>query len=145
MSQMTNYLENKLVDHLFRAQTLTAPANLHVSLHTADPTETGAVGEVSGNGYTRGAVASSLVNWAGTQGAGTTVASSGTGGVTSNNGVIGFPTPSGAGWGVVTHFAVWDAATGGNCLLYGSLGTSKTVNSGDAVSFAAGSLTVTFA
>jgi hypothetical protein len=144
MSQMTNYLENRLVDHLFRAQTLTAPANLHVSLHTADPGETGASELTTAGAYARAAVTSSLANWAGTQGAGTTVASSGTGGVTSNNGVISFPTPT-ANWGTVSHFAIWDAASGGNPLLYGALASSKTINSGDAVSFAAGTLTVTFA
>jgi hypothetical protein len=145
MSQMTNYLENKLVDHLFRAQSLAAPTSLHVSLHTADPTDTGGSEVAAGNGYARAAVTSSLANWAGTQSAGSTLASSGTGGQTSNNGVINFPTPTNTGWGTVTHFAIWDAATSGNPLLYGALTTSKTINGGDAVSFAAGTLTVTFA
>jgi hypothetical protein len=144
MSQMTNYLENKLVDHLFRAQTLAAPGSLHISLHSADPGETGANELASTGAYARASVTSSLANWAGTQGAGTTVASSGTGGQTSNNGSITFATPT-ANWGNVTHFAVWDAATGGNCLLYGALSISKTINQGDSISFAAGSLTVTFA
>jgi hypothetical protein len=144
MSQMTNYLENKLVDHLFRAQTLTAPASLHVSLHTADPGETGANEVASSGGYTRAAVTSSLANWAGTQAAGSTVASSGTGGQTSNNNAVTFATPT-AGWGTVTHFAIWDAASGGNPLLYGALTVSKTINQGDSVSFASGALTVTFA
>lgn len=143
MSQMTNYLENKLVDHIFRNQTFTAPANLYVSLHTADPGETGA-NEISGNNYSRATVASSLANWAGTQSAGSTTASSGTGGQTSNNGSITFATPSGS-WGTVTHFAIWDASTTGNPLLYGQLTIAKTINNGDTVSFSNGTLTVTFA
>lgn len=143
MSQMTNYLENKLVDHIFRGQTFTAPTNLYVSLHSADPGETGA-NEISGNNYGRATVASSLANWAGTQSSGSTSASSGTGGQTSNNGSITFATPSGS-WGTVTHFAIWDASTTGNCLLYGALTISKTINNGDTVSFSAASLTVTFA
>jgi hypothetical protein len=144
MSQMTNYLENKLVDHLFRGQTLTAPSSLHVSLHTANPGETGASELPATGGYARAAVTSSLANWAGTQSAGSTAASSGTGGQTSNNDVISFPTPS-ADWGTVTHFAVWDAASDGNPLLYGALSIAKTINEGDSISFAAGALTVTFA
>jgi hypothetical protein len=144
MSQMTNYLENKLVDHIFRGQALAVPGTLHVSLHTADPGETGANELAATGAYGRGSIAASLANWAGTQSAGSTTASSGTGGQTSNNAVVSFPTPS-ANWGAVTHFAIWDAATGGNCLLYGSLGVAKTINQGDTVSFAAGTLTVTFA
>jgi len=143
MSQMTNYLENQLVDHIFRNQTFSAPANLYISLHTADPGETGA-SEISGNNYGRATVASSLANWAGTQAAASTTASSGTGGVTSNNNAITFATPS-ATWGTITHFAIWDAVSTGNPLLYGELTTSKTINSGDTVSFAAAALTVTFA
>jgi hypothetical protein len=34
MSQMSDYLENKLIDHLFRATAYTAPATLYVALLT---------------------------------------------------------------------------------------------------------------
>lgn len=144
MSAMSDYLENKLVDHLFRAQTFSAPANLYVGLLTAAPSDAGGGTEVSGNNYSRVTVANSLANWAGTQSAGSTAASSGTGGQTSNNGSITFPTPSG-NWGTVSHFGIYDAASGGNLLFWGSLTISKTINQNDTVSFAAGSLTVTFA
>lgn len=144
MSAMSNYLENKLVDHLFRAQTLTAPATLYIGLFTAAPSDAGGGTEVSGGSYSRAAVTSSLANWAGTQSAGSTVASSGTGGQTSNNGAITFATPS-ATWGAVTHFGIFDAASAGNLLFHGSLAVAKTINQGDTVSFPAGSLTVTFA
>jgi len=91
------------------------------------------------------AVTASLANFAGTQAAASTTASSGTGGVTSNNGSITFPSPS-ASWGTVTHFGIWDASTGGNLLFHGALTTSKTINNGDAApSFAAAALTLTFA
>lgn len=144
MSAMSDYLENKLVDHLFRAQTFSAPANLYVGLLTAAPSDAGGGTEVSGNNYSRVTVANSLANWAGTQSAGSTTASSGTGGQTSNNGSITFPTPSG-NWGTVSHFGIYDAASGGNLLFWGSLTIAKTINQNDTVSFAAGSLTVTFA
>lgn len=145
MSQMTDYLENKIVDHVFRATSYASPTGLHVSLHTANPTDTGSVGEVStaGTGYSRAPLAPSVSNWASTNGA-TAGASTGTGGATSNKGTITFPTPT-ATWGTVTHFAIWDAATGGNALLYGTLNVSKTINTGDTVSFAPDSVTVTFA
>lgn len=144
MSAMSDYLENKLVDHLFRAQTLSAPVTLYIGLLTAAPSDSGGGTEVSGNNYSRVAVTSSLANWAGTQSAGSTTASSGTGGQTSNNAAITFPTPSGT-WGTVSHFGIYDASSGGNLLFHGSLSVAKTINQGDTVSFPAGSLTVTFA
>jgi hypothetical protein len=88
------------------------------------------------------AVTSSLANWAGTQSAGSTIASSGTGGTTSNNGAITFPIPS-ANWGTVTSFGIFDAATTGNLLFWGALTANRAINLGDqAPVFAAGSLTV---
>lgn len=140
MAAMTNYLENLLIDHLFRGQTFAAPTELHIGLLTAAPSDSAAGTEATGGSYARVARAPSLANWAGTQSAGSTVASSGTGGTTSNNGVVNFPTPT-ATWGTVTHFGIYDAATGGNLLNYGTLTDSKVINTGDTVSFAAGALT----
>lgn len=145
MAAMSDYLENKLVDHILRAQTFTAPATVYVSLHTSATTDAGGGTEVTGGSYARVAVTSSLANWAGTQSAGSTTASSGTGGATSNNAAITFPAPS-ASWGTISHFAIWDASTAGNMLFHGSLTTSKTVNNGDAApSFAIAALSLTFA
>lgn len=145
MSQASDYLENKLVDLLFRAQALTPPATLYVALYTATPADAGGGTEVSGNAYARVAVTSSLANWAGTQSAGSTSASSGTGGQTSNNAAINFPTPTPSGWGTCTHFAIFDASSGGNMITWGALTTPKTINAGDTVSFPIGTLTVTIA
>jgi hypothetical protein len=141
MAAMSNYLENKVIDWFFRAQTFTPPAGLHVGLLTSAPSDTGGGTEVSGNAYARQNLAPSLTNWAGTQGAGSTSTSSGTNGTTSNNGIITFPTPT-ASWGTVTHFAIYDASTGGNLLWYGALQIAKTINQGDTVTFPAASLTV---
>lgn len=158
MSNMTDFLENKIIDWLLRGQAIgitgasagagSGPANLHIGLFTANPTDAGGGTEVStsGTNYGRASVASSLANWAGTQGAGTTVASSGTGGVTSNNAAIVFPAPGGTGWGSITGFGIFDAATGGNLLIWGALGTAKTVNANDAApQFNAATLQLTFA
>lgn len=144
MSAMSNYLENALVDQLFRGQSAPTTSTLYVGLLTSAPSDAGGGTEVSGGSYARVSVASSLANWAGTQSAGSTVASSGTGGQTSNNGAITFPTPS-AGWGTVTHFGIYDASTSGNLLFYGALTIAKTINEADTVTFPAASLSVTFA
>jgi hypothetical protein len=139
---LSDYLENKLIDHVFRGQTYTAPATIYVALYTSACSDAGGGTEVTGGSYARASVASSLANWAGTQAAASTTASTGTGGTTSNNGVITFATPS-AGWGTVTHVGLVDALTAGNLLICTALTTGKTINSGDTVTFPAASLTTT--
>lgn len=152
MAAMSDFLENKLIDWLLRAQAIgitgasaaagTGPTSVYVALLTAAPSDTGGGTEVTGGSYARVAVVSSLANWAGTQSAGSTSASSGTTGTTSNNGAITFPAPT-ANWGVVTHIAIYDASSAGNLLFWGALSVSKTVNNGDAApSFAAAALSI---
>lgn len=144
---LTDYLENKVIDWLFRGQTFTPPATIYVALYTTSCNDAGGGTEVStsGTGYARAAVTSSLANWAGTQSAGSTTASSGTGGQTSNNNAITIGSATTTAWGTVTHFALMDASTAGNMLICQALTASKTINGGDALpSFAAGALTVTF-
>lgn len=141
MAAMSDFLENHLIDFLLRAQALgitggtaaagTGPATTYVALlTTVDNDADSAKVEVSGGSYARVAVASSLANWAGTQGAGTTTASSGSSGTTSNNVAITFPAPT-ANWGSVVGMLIMDAASGGNALLRATLTTPKTINNGD--------------
>lgn len=144
MAALTDFAENRIVDSVLRSQALGAPTTWHVALYTTAPTDAAGGIEVTGGGYARVAVAASLAAWAGTQGAGTTVASNGTGGVTSNNAVITFPTPS-AAWGTVVAFGLFDAATGGNLWIHSALTASRTISAGDGVTFAAAALTVQFA
>lgn len=142
MSNMSDSLENAIVDWYFRGQTFTPPATIYVALFTANPSDTGGGTEVTGGSYARVGVTGSLANWAGTQSAGSTVASTGTSGTTSNNGVITFPTPT-ANWGVITGIGLFTASTAGTMHWWGALTTSKTVNNGDpAPSFAAAALTI---
>jgi hypothetical protein len=136
MSQMSDYLEGQLRAHIFRTASFTKPTGLFVSLHTANPTDAGNGAEVSGGAYARVSRAPLDANW---------TAPDATGGVTANAAAITFPAPT-ANWGVVTHFAIWDASTAGNMLVYGALTTPKTINNGDAApSFAIGALAITFA
>lgn len=130
MAAWTDYAENKIVDAVFRGQPLNAPATFYVALYTTADNDAGSTRvEVSGGSYARVAITSSLANWAGTQGAGTTVASTGTTGTTSNNNTLTFPTPT-ANWGTIVGMGLIDAATGGNEWAYGALSTPQTVNSG---------------
>lgn len=134
---LTDYAENKIADALVRGQALGAPATWYIGLDTATCTEAGGGTEVAGGSYARAAVAASLAAWAGTQSAGSTTASSGTSGTTSNNATISFPTPT-AGWGTVVSIRWWDAASAGNAWVCTPLTISKTINTGDSVSFPAG-------
>lgn len=144
MSAMSDYLENKLIDHIFRDTAYTKPTTIYVALFTAAPSDSGGGTEVSGGSYARVQVGPSQTAWTQTQG-GTGSASSGTGGLTDNAADITFPAPT-ANWGSITHFGVFDASTGGNLLIHGALTTAKTVNNGDpAPKFTAGDLDITFA
>ncbi len=140
----TDFAENKLTDALFRGQALGAPATLYVGLATTACSDAspGTEVSISGTGYARVAVTASLVNWAGTQSAGSTIASSGTSGTTSNNGAITFPTPAG-NWGSVGWVLIWDASSGGNAWVCITLSASKNVNNGDAApAFPAATLSI---
>lgn len=135
MSKMSDYLEQNLRKHLFRTGSYTKPTNLYISLHTADPTDAASGAEVSGGGYARVQRDPLDANW---------TAPDTTGGLTDNAADIVFPTPT-ANWGTITHFAIWDAASAGNMLVYGALTNAKTVNNGDpAPKFVAGDLDITF-
>ena len=98
--------------------------------------------EAAYTGYARANVAASLANYAGTQGAGTTVASTGTSvPQTSNNTTATFGTTATTGPTFVWASALYDATTAGNCLMIEPLVTVKTINNGDpAPTYAAGAL-----
>lgn len=136
MPGFSDYLEPLLLNLVLGAVAFSPPGTVYVSLHTADPTDAGSGTEVSGNGYARAAVTNNTTNWPNsTQSGGTTTKQNGTS--------IAFPTVTGAGWSIVSHFAVWDAVSGGNMLLSGSLNSNLTVSAGAGPSFPAGSLSGT--
>ena len=147
MTALTNTMENRMVDHLLRGQPLivgsststwSAAPDISVALYTVAPTDSTTGTEVAGGSYSRVTVASSLANWSGTQGAGTTAASSGTSGEVSNNAAVTFPVPS-ANWGTVLAAGLLDSA--GVLLSYATLAAPITVLLGDpAPDFLAGAL-----
>lgn len=140
---LTDYAENKLIDHIFRGISFTAPSVLAVGLFTSACSDSAPGTEVSGGSYARAVLNPSDSNWKSTQGT-TSGASSGTGGQTKNAVQIDFPAPTG-NWGSVSHFGIFDASSGGNMLICQALSSAKTVNNGDAApSFAVDALTVTF-
>ena len=60
-------------------------------------------------------------------------------GVVTNQTSIDF-NESTAEWGIVTHFVIFDAESGGNLLMYGELSTSRSVETATIMTIKAGSL-----
>jgi hypothetical protein len=123
----TNYLEQKIVDHVLGTTSFTMPTNVFVKLHTADPGEdatTAPAGNTSRQDVNFGAA-------------------SNPGGSALNSSVPAWVDVSTAE--TYTHFSIWDTVgpTGGNPLLTGALTVSVTVAVNDDVSFPVGSLSVT--
>ena len=128
MGSFSDYWENEMLDHIFGKGSYTAPT-IYVALSTADPTDDGSgLSEPSGNGYARKQTSASDWNAA-------------SGGALDNANEIAFNEATGS-WGTITHFALLDAASGGNMLAHGALSQSKTIGSGDTAKFAAGDLDV---
>lgn len=120
MSDLSNYLENALVNVVLRNTAYTTPTTVYVALFTAvTDAEAGTGTEVSGGSYARQAVAFDAPS----------------NGATQNTSLITFPTAS-ANWGTVTHAGIFDASTAGNALtIIKALASSKVVNSGDIFRF----------
>jgi hypothetical protein len=128
MAEMSNYLENALINATLRNTSYTSPAAVYVGLYTSDPTDANTGTEVSGGSYTRTAV---------TMGAPSN-------GVSTNTAAVEFPQASGS-WGTVGWIGILDASTSGNLLYHSPLDVSKTISSGDIFKIAIGSLSVTLA
>lgn len=131
MGSFSDYLEDEILDHIFMTS-WAALANVWVGLSTADPLDDASgLAEPVGGAYAR--VSTAAADWNASTGSPSTV---------DNANDITFPEASGA-WGLITHFALFDAVTGGNMLMHGSLTASKTIGDGDTAKFAAGDLDVT--
>jgi hypothetical protein len=128
MSEISNYLENALINVTLRATSYTAPTTVYVSLWTSDPTDAGSGTEVSGGSYARTAVTFAAPS----------------NGVTTNSADVTFPTATGT-WGVVGWIGINDALTTGNLLYHTPLDTSKTIATGDIFKITTGNLSVTLA
>ena len=128
MAEMSNYLENALINVTLRNTSYTSPTTVYVSLHTADPTDAGTGAEVSGGSYVRKAATFAAPS----------------NGVSATSADVTFDQAT-ASWGTITHIGIWDALTTGNMLYHTPLTTSKTIDSGDIFKIASGSLTVTLA
>jgi len=128
MSEMSNYLENGLLNAVLRNTSYTSPATVYVGLYTSKAGEGNTGTEISGNSYARKSA---------TFGAPSD-------GVCTNSAAVEFDQATGS-WGTISHVGLLDAITSGNLLFYTDITTSKTIETGDIFKIAAGSLSVTLA
>lgn len=128
MSAMSDYLENKILDHVLGTTAYTAPSTVYIGLATASFADDNSGTELTGNNYSR--VSASF-----------DAAASGT---TDNSAAIEFAAATGS-WGSVSHFGIFDAASSGNLLIHGAFTSAKTIASGDVLKIATGDLDITAA
>ena len=134
MAGLTNYLEDKIINHVFGSTTYTKPTNWYVGLLTATPSDSAAGTEVSGGSYARQVCAFTIT--------GSGIAQA------LNTSAITFP-PATADWGVVGWVGLYDALTSGNLAAYQNLqqsdfstATTKTINDGDIFKFNASTIKI---
>ena len=130
MAGFSDYLEDKVLEHVFGGNAYSAPSTLYVALYTVAPTDTGGGTEVSGGGYARQTGAFTV--------SGTNPSTA------SNTAAIEYPTAT-ADYGTVVAVGILDASSSGNLLAYANLTASKVVSSGDVFRFNAGDLDITLA
>jgi len=125
MAEMSNYLENALINATLRNTTYTSPTTVYVGLFTTDPTDAGSGTEVSGGSYARQSASFA----------------SPSNGLSATDADITFPQATGS-WGTVGWIGIFDNLTSGNLLYHTALDTSKTIDVNDIFKISSGSLTV---
>ena len=137
MSAASNYLENKVLDHVLGEATYTQPTTIYLALFTntsgsaATNLEAGTLTDevsTSGTAYGREEVTFNPAS----------------GGTSATDATVTFATAT-ANWGTITHVAIMDAATSGNVLFYGAVTTAKTIETGDTFQVSTGNLSVSLA
>lgn len=131
---LSDYLENKLLDHLLKATAYTRPATLYFGLYTSAPSDSGGGVEPAAASYARSAVTNDSTNFPNCAITGNPIKANAT--------IISFPTAE-SSWGTITHWGIFDAATSGNLLAWGSFTSSRSVATGDSPKLAAGTISIT--
>lgn len=128
MAEISNYLENALINGTIRGTTYTAPTTVYVALYTSDPTDADTGTEVSGGSYARQSVTFAAPS----------------DGLSASNADVTFPQATG-NWGTVGWIGLRDNLTGGNLLYHTALTAAKTIETGDIFKIASTNLTVQLA
>jgi hypothetical protein len=125
-NNMSNYLENALINAVLRNIPYTPPAVVYLALYTTDPTDADVGTESVLGAYARQPSAYVAP----------------TNGVTTNSADITYPVVT-SGSATITHIGVRDALTVGNLLFYGPLITTRALITDNQLVFKAGQISVT--
>jgi hypothetical protein len=141
----SDYTETNVLNSTLRGVAYPVPTATYVSLHESDPDETnGATSEVQTTNWP--AYARVNAELGGAIGTGWSVPAENTPLKQSKNAkILTFPANNGTTTRAITHWAVWNAATGGNMVASGPLGTPVNIAVGINFVFDINSLTVTMA
>lgn len=139
MSKFSDYTEANIIETTLRGAAFPVPTKTYIALFTADPTDA----NVTANEVQTASMPAYARVDAALGAAISTGWTASANGVSSNAKVLTFPANNGAGQIVVTHVGIYDALSGGNLLYHAPLVASKTLQVGDVLSFAIGSLVVT--
>lgn len=133
MSDFSDYLEQKLMDHVFNQVSYAATVDTYLALYTTATADAGTGTEVTGGSYAREIVQEN----GGASPAWNLAVVSGTAYRVDNGADVVF-TQATASWGTVSHTSVMDAVSAGNMLAHAALTASKTVDNGDTFKFNSG-------
>lgn len=141
----SNFLQNKVLNHVLGSCTYTAPSTVYIGLHTGASALSSAGNlstevSTSSTSYSRVAVDNSTSgNW-----------TTATSGIKFNSSTLTFPAAT-ADWtttctgGWITHAGIYDCASAGagNLLFWSKLALAKPVTCGDTLKIAAGAILIT--
>lgn len=120
---LSNYLENKLLDHFLGTTSYTMPTPVYVALYTVAPSDAGGGTEATGGSYARQ----------------TATFSAASSGATSNDANIDFTNMPSC---TVVAIGIHDNITSGNLLVWGTLTANKSLDAGDTLRIATGDLDI---
>jgi hypothetical protein len=128
VDNMCDYLEDELIDHVFKTGAFTVPTNIYIALCNSTPTDVCTCAEVTGGSYAREAVNTWDVSL---------------NGATENTNAIIYTTAT-TDWEVIIGWIAFDAITSGNSLLWGVFDAPITKDSGTTVEIDAGDIDASF-
>ena len=123
---ISNYLENKILNHTLNNVPYTQPEIVYLALFKSYPTDDNIGEEVNGNGYARKPVTFNEPS----------------NGSISNSVAITMPVAIGD-WGTITHVGIMDNLINGNLLYYGQLDIHQNIQSNNQLFIDVNQLTIT--
>jgi hypothetical protein len=146
MAILSDYLEPKLLDHIFKRSEFTRPSTLYLGISTTAFTESdnGTTAAAKEPGYNSSGPTYFGDSYARVQIDNKCGYDSTTEKIKNSSG-IDFPEAGGSGWGSIAYWAIFDGANStDNMLMHGSFSTSLTVSSGSQFRISSGSLEINF-